>query len=105
MQLTRLKGGGGGMGRLWYRYVVARAVARLLDIVGLGDVKFCNGSMTVRNSGQMYNTTKWLFPLCHIPHREGACSGILYRCVGAGRLGDIHVEGGSPFKRIWSKSG
>ena len=40
MRLTLRNGGSGGTGRLWCRYVVARAVAILVDIVREG-VRYC----------------------------------------------------------------
>ena len=52
MRLTLRNGGSGWTGRLWCRYVVARAVAMLVDIVKEGVVKLFSGSIMVQNSGQ-----------------------------------------------------
>jgi hypothetical protein len=52
VRLTLRNGGSGGTKRLWCRYVVARAVAMLVDIVIEGVVKLFRGSNIVQNSGQ-----------------------------------------------------
>ena len=52
MRLTLRKGGSGGTGRLWYRYVVASAVAMLVDTVKEWVVKLFSGSIIVKNFGQ-----------------------------------------------------
>ena len=52
MRLTLRNGGSGGTGRLWCRYVVARAVAMLVVIVKEEVVKLFSGSIIVQNSGQ-----------------------------------------------------
>ncbi len=52
MRMTLRKGGGSDTGRPLCRYVVASAVAMLVDIVEEGAVKLLNGSIIVRNSGQ-----------------------------------------------------
>ena len=52
MRLTLRNGGRGGTGRSWYRYVVASAIAMLVDIVMEGVVKLFSGSIMVQNSGQ-----------------------------------------------------
>ena len=52
MRLTLRNGGSGGTRRLWCRYVVARAVATLVDIVNEGVVKLFSGSIIAQNSGQ-----------------------------------------------------
>jgi len=52
MRFTLRNGGSGGTGRLRCRYVVARAIAMLVDIVKEGVVKLFSGSIIVQNSGQ-----------------------------------------------------
>ena len=52
MRLALRNGGSGRAGRLWCRFVVARAVPMLVDIVKEGVVKFFSGSIIVQNSGQ-----------------------------------------------------
>ena len=47
MRLTLRNGGRGNTGRLWCRYVVARAVAMLVDIVREGVMKIFSGSIIV----------------------------------------------------------
>jgi len=53
MRLTLRNGGSVGTGRSWWRYVVARAITVLVDIVKKGVVKLFSGSIIVQNSGQM----------------------------------------------------
>ncbi len=52
MRLTLQNGGSGGTGRSWCSYVVASAVAMLVDIVREGVVKLLGGSIIVQNYGQ-----------------------------------------------------
>ena len=52
MRLTLRNGGSDGTGRSWCRYVVASAVAILVDIVKEGMMKLFSGSFIVQNSGQ-----------------------------------------------------
>ena len=75
MRLTLRNGGSDGTGRLWCRYVVARAVAMLVDIVKEGVVKPFSVSIIVQDSEQMQKTTKRLALLCQVPQSEGAWSG------------------------------
>ena len=52
MRLNLRKGGSGGTGRSWCRYVVASALAMLLDIMKEAPVKLFRGSTPVQNFGQ-----------------------------------------------------
>ena len=52
MRLTLRNGGSGGTGRLWCRYVVAIAIAMLIDIVKEEVMKLFSGSIIVQNYGQ-----------------------------------------------------
>jgi len=52
LRLTLRNGGSGGTRESWCRYVVASAVAMLVDIVREGVVKMFSGFIMVQNSGQ-----------------------------------------------------
>ena len=52
VRLTLRKGGSGGTGRSWCRYVVASAAGMLVSIVNERVVKLFSGSVIVLNSGQ-----------------------------------------------------
>ena len=52
MRLTLRNGGSGGIGRLWCRYVVAREVDIMVDIVNERVVKLFSWSIIVQNSRQ-----------------------------------------------------
>jgi hypothetical protein len=53
MRFTLRKGGSGGTGRLWCRYVVAIAVEMLFVMECVGEVKLWSGSIIVQKSGHM----------------------------------------------------
>ena len=53
MWFTLRKGGSGGTGRLWCRYVVAIAVEMLFVMACVGEVKLWSGSIIVQKSGHM----------------------------------------------------
>jgi len=58
MRLPLRKGCNGGTGRSWCKYVMASAVAMVVDIVGVAIMKLYKRSIMVQNSGQRLKTTK-----------------------------------------------